>query len=263
MSASLFPCYENRRPRPLGTLDVVRLDGNVALQMLETMKKATRNLETSALFFKHPAVPSMTLILIDTEGTRGGNTRVDYSRRDDNTLCVYVSPDGTPLVLEAFVADLRPDPEHGTLIWVEPSVCAIGYENWSSEQELKIHEIWLTLVYVSVQFALYNRPTLFRETTARADATPSNPRRQHKKSERRRKVKTYRVITIDPGAVTSSEENKRVITCPAYGVCGHFRHYKNGKVAWVRPYTKGKLRNVAGAYSGKEYELVTEGAHGE
>lgn len=44
--------------------------------------------------------------------------------------------------------------------------------------------------------------------------------------------------------------------CPAWGVRGHYRHYKTGKVAYVKPYVKGKNK---AAYSGREYALPDGG----
>ena len=41
--------------------------------------------------------------------------------------------------------------------------------------------------------------------------------------------------------------------CPAWEVRGHYRHYKSGKVVFVNPYTKGKLRNQG--VPGREYDL--------
>jgi len=52
------------------------------------------------------------------------------------------------------------------------------------------------------------------------------------------------------------ERKKTEIQCQAWGVRGHFRHYKNGKVVFVRPYVKGKQREE---YKGKIYQLLPKG----
>ena len=44
--------------------------------------------------------------------------------------------------------------------------------------------------------------------------------------------------------------------CPAWGVRGHYRHYKTGKVSYVKPYVKGKNR---AAYTGREYAFPSGG----
>ncbi len=48
--------------------------------------------------------------------------------------------------------------------------------------------------------------------------------------------------------------------CPAWGVRGHYRHYKNGKVSYVKPYVKGKNKS---AYAGREYTLPGGGVIAE
>ncbi|MBQ8054894.1 MAG: hypothetical protein IJ198_14000 [Lachnospiraceae bacterium] len=40
--------------------------------------------------------------------------------------------------------------------------------------------------------------------------------------------------------------------CPAWGVRGHYRHYKTGRVSYIKPYVKGKNKD---AYAGREYTL--------
>ena len=40
--------------------------------------------------------------------------------------------------------------------------------------------------------------------------------------------------------------------CQAWGVRGHYRHYKTGRVSYVKPYVKGKNK---AAYAGREYAL--------
>ena len=44
--------------------------------------------------------------------------------------------------------------------------------------------------------------------------------------------------------------------CPAWGVRGHYRHCKNGRVSYVKPYVKGKNK---AAYAGREYTLPDGG----
>ena len=58
----------------------------------------------------------------------------------------------------------------------------------------------------------------------------------------------------------TKQELKRCITCPAWGVRGHFRTITNPKTGvvsqvFVRPYVKGKERHNAGAYVAKDYEV--------
>ena len=48
------------------------------------------------------------------------------------------------------------------------------------------------------------------------------------------------------------------MTCPCWGVIGHWRTYKTGKQVWIAPYRKGKERKTSSAYSPKEYALKEE-----
>ena len=43
--------------------------------------------------------------------------------------------------------------------------------------------------------------------------------------------------------------------CPAWGVRGHYRHYKDGRCVYVRPCVKGPDRSQ---YCGREYELLVD-----
>ena len=43
--------------------------------------------------------------------------------------------------------------------------------------------------------------------------------------------------------------------CEAWGVRGHYRHYKNGTVVYIKPYVKGTNKS---AYKGREYVLFKE-----
>lgn len=46
-----------------------------------------------------------------------------------------------------------------------------------------------------------------------------------------------------------------IITCEAWNVRGHFRHYKNGKVVWIPSYEKGKKRNTGMCVGNKVYTV--------
>lgn len=48
------------------------------------------------------------------------------------------------------------------------------------------------------------------------------------------------------------------MTCPCWGVIGHWRTYRSGKQVWIAPYRKGRKRNDASAYEPKDYECMKE-----
>lgn len=51
----------------------------------------------------------------------------------------------------------------------------------------------------------------------------------------------------------ASNDAVKIWHCPAWEVRGHYRHYKSGKVIYVKPHTKGKLRDTL--VVGREYDL--------
>jgi hypothetical protein len=113
--------------------------------------------------------------------------------------------------------------------------------------------------YILVQAIMLNRPTIFRQGTARSVTKGTNRKGQKSKP---RVVRTYRVLTLNRDEVTTTAitGGKNIITCPCWGVIGHWRQRKSGKMVWIKPHKKGKLRNAEGVYSAKEYEIVKGGA---
>jgi len=69
-------------------------------------------------------------------------------------------------------------------------------------------------------------------------------------------VRLYRCYTLDTNLEKHTKKNKFVYTCNAWGVRGHERHYKNGKVVWIKQYVKGKNRNDPSKYVGKNYKVL-------
>ena len=83
--------------------------------------------------------------------------------------------------------------------------------------------------------------------TAQAQSEKKQSKKHHHSTVRM--FKTYKLIRN-----WKSQARKKVeITCPAWGVRGHYRHYKNGKVVFIEGFVKGKDR---ANYKGKEYALM-------
>ena len=83
--------------------------------------------------------------------------------------------------------------------------------------------------------------------------TSTKKKKPGKKAYTQHKVRLYKCYTLTRVApVKNLTKRKVIINCPAWGVRGHYRHYKNGKVIFISPYTKGKDRNN---YQSKEYGL--------
>jgi hypothetical protein len=112
--------------------------------------------------------------------------------------------------------------------------------------------------YWLLQRLCRDRPAIFMTASTRRVTESSSKR---KVSGKRNKVKTVRVIYVDTEELRSycdQEKVRREITCPAWGVIGHWRNYKSGKRVWIEPYRKGKQRHDPKAYIAKDYEVVTD-----
>lgn len=75
---------------------------------------------------------------------------------------------------------------------------------------------------------------------------------KHNKNQTRNSVRLFKTYTLKKGWEGKARK-KAEITCPAWGVRGHYRHYRNGKTVFVEAYVKGREKE---AYKGKEYNLL-------
>ena len=80
-------------------------------------------------------------------------------------------------------------------------------------------------------------------------------------TDKDRKVRLIKAYTLKRGWKNKVERKKAEIKCLAWGVRGHYRHYKNGRTIYIAPFVKGKEREK---YTGKEYILLPKNrAEGE
>lgn len=111
------------------------------------------------------------------------------------------------------------------------------------------------LEYMLIQKALYERPEIFRETTKQTVIAPQPTKKKRKGKGRRRTVKAIKVLRVSKDEFADYTKAHKEMTCPCWGVIGHWRNYKSGKRVWISPYRKGKERNNPAAYSAKDYKL--------
>lgn len=73
------------------------------------------------------------------------------------------------------------------------------------------------------------------------------------------KVLVYQLPSVTDEMKSRIRKHIEVIVrhCEAWGVRGHYRHYKNGTVVYIKPYVKGINKS---AYKGREYVLFKEEA---
>lgn len=116
------------------------------------------------------------------------------------------------------------------------------------------------MVYLATQMVSTERPEIL--CYGRTPVSEPHPKRK-KKSGHKSPVRMVRTIRIPECAATLLAESLKrgpfKITCPCWGVAGHWRTYKRtGKKVWIEPYRKGKRRNDPSAYQPKNYQIPDE-----
>ena len=110
----------------------------------------------------------------------------------------------------------------------------------------------LAIVFYAFNLLVMNLPKKIKEKTEQATKTEA----VKKNGQRIYKPVVYLKHTyqlVDNFKLTKSDIH-HIITCPAWGVRGHARHYKSGKIVYVKPYIKGKCRNDGTKYVAKTYK---------
>lgn len=165
------------------------------------------------------------------------------SGRTDNIVCAIVNRDDQVTRFSMFPCWARQPLPNGDLFD-------------ASKDELFSK---FTAIYVAIQKLLYQRPELIAQaTTQTVFASPiNNQKTQKKKRKKPPKALLVKKIWLQPENLVPTTTKKRTISCPSWGVIGHYRTYKSGKQVWIAPYRKGKHRQQSEAYVAKEYQLVT------
>ena len=76
-----------------------------------------------------------------------------------------------------------------------------------------------------------------------------------KKATSNNAAKTTQFLLDDIIEYVSRSGHNHKYICECWGVRGHFRHYKDGKVTWISAYEKGKKRNVGNRIDNKIYAI--------
>ena len=114
----------------------------------------------------------------------------------------------------------------------------------------------IKLAYLAIQRALLNRPTVFQEPTGKKAVPVAGTGNVKKKG--RNRVRMVKTICVNPEELKKYAAPHRHMTCPCWGVNGHWRNYASGKRVWIAPYRKGKMRDKPESYCPKDYEYVKE-----
>ena len=114
-------------------------------------------------------------------------------------------------------------------------------------------------LYVSLQYLLMHHSECLVFEVQRKSATKHTTKKgRTKKKTITQKVRVYHLAHIDDETIsrihrTAAPQRK----CPAWGVRGHYRHCRSGKVVYIKPHVKGKNKEL---YKGREYAFIPKGA---
>lgn len=136
---------------------------------------------------------------------------------------------------------------------------SLAYVNYDPQFMFEFNRT-IKVLYMAVQMVSLERPEII--CYGRTPLQVSSPKGKKKTANKRpvRMVKTLRFPACTASVLAESMKREPVkITCPCWGVAGHWRTYKkSGKKVWIEPYRKGKQRNNPAAYQAKCYALPEE-----
>lgn len=123
------------------------------------------------------------------------------------------------------------------------------------DEDIIIQHILWAWSYAVLYKIFTNKPELMTLRTKSVAVAPVDGKKiQHNsKKKKRNKVKIVKYTVINAEDIKPNG-GKHEITCPAWGVAGHWRTYKKtGKKVWIAPYKKGKQRDNPDMYKSKDY----------
>jgi hypothetical protein len=121
------------------------------------------------------------------------------------------------------------------------------------DKELSEHEDCVYLSFFAIQYLLHFRPIELNERKEYRKGIKSNlPLAAPFTKPGKVRVSHFKG---DISKVQVSHRNFTEWHCPAWGVRGHYRHYRDGRISYVKSYIKGKLKEE---YQGREYVLFRE-----
>lgn len=108
--------------------------------------------------------------------------------------------------------------------------------------------------YLAVQHAFNTKSEVFHDNVIwRPSVLTSNNEMQPDKES---KMNSVEIVSNSYPKNDNTSHANRVYSCECWGVSGHPRRLKSGKIIFVRPYKKGRKRNDPTAYSPKSYKMA-------
>ena len=233
--------WEHRKNTLTDGWDTIHLTANQMVKVAKTIDEHHIDLEINNI-----SLPKYCLSIFDKP-----ITGYYFFEKDKDKLHCRI-PDLETYVMESFDIKLvgRQSDDIPVGMLIEPSNETMrkwvhqkqddGIENWK----------WIINAYFVINtFMLhFGDVTMEVETKIASEGAQKQNKKNHHHNVSRL-FKSYRLIKN----WKSQARKKAEITCPCWGVRGHFRHYKNGKVVFIEPFMKGKEKD---AYKGKEYALL-------
>ena len=120
------------------------------------------------------------------------------------------------------------------------------------ENENRQNWEWLANAFMLVNAFMLHYGDVSMEVEEKKAVAPSEPKAQKHRHDKRNSVRIFKSYHLVKNWSTKARK-KPEFTCSAWGVRGHFRHYRNGKVVFVEAYVKGPEK---ANYKGKDYNLL-------
>ncbi len=157
-----------------------------------------------------------------------------------NFITKYFYVDITEKSEKGIGSTLRVEGDESMYKWLNEPCGENGEGNWE----------WCADAFFIINTFMLHFGDVTMEVETKVAQAPTQTKHQKKnKTNAVRLFKTYKLVKN----WKSQARKKAEITCPAWGVRGHFRHYRNGKTIFVEAYVKGKEKDK---YKGKEYALL-------
>ena len=126
--------------------------------------------------------------------------------------------------------------------WLNEVITKDGDTNWE----------WIADTFFIINTFMLHFGDVTMEVETKETHQQEGQNRQQRRANKRNSVRLFKSYKLIKNW-KSQARKKAEITCPAWGVRGHFRHLRNGKVIFVEAYVKGKEKDK---YKGKEYNLL-------
>lgn len=250
--------------------DLIKLTLKEQLQINDILPDNIRTFQ----LYQQPALNSFILECSDDKNS----AKVSYTRANESVIRDVKNRFNVEMDISATVIGTQML-YSAALKRFEPAVVVFGYtadrriiyNSYSpSFYDISQHrEDWqrfcdgIIWTFESIQYLLLHHKELLQFSVASEPSKHSGKKKKGGKTKKSppQKTRLYRLVhltdeqTEELKKTIHDEHEKRKMErhCTAWGVRGHYRHYKSGKVAYIKPHVRGKEKS---SYQGREYVLL-------